>query len=377
MGSWFSNLNIRKNETVTVDAAAEQLTNWLGERQYEPAASAADSEWITVCTDLLTLEEPEQFGTLGTALSASLHADVLGIACFDSDYLWLNLLNAHEKIDGWVGIGDGKTIGLTRRNKLTPWKKRVRDYERFSQCAKEPYILAEAFLADTAGCLGLPVALSGAAVGYLPEIDPEKKAAYLYFRQKEDARGKEKVRLSHYEENLPCLVGRESKVRAINLGAASRGLTIWFLAPGVEEDAVHFSDVCIQCDRHAVPISLSKARFSDGCWGWCWHDVDFQIPPAVTGRMKQEKRRELENQRSITIRFTPRGDSRKTLDIQVGVVPDENPEGGTWWNVWRRFGSKEDFIKWHNKIWKWCWSMKDQDDDERGYLPLLKRTDFD
>jgi hypothetical protein len=93
--------------------------------------------------------------------------------------------------------------------------------------------------------------------------------------------------------------------------------------------------------------------------------------------MKQEKYRELVQQRRFTIHFTPRGDGRKMLDIQIGFVPDEDPEGGTWWNVWSKYGSREAFIQHHNRTWKWCWSMKDIDDDPRGYLPLLKREDFD
>lgn len=169
MGSWFSNMNIRKSQAVTVDAVSQALVRMMGERGYEAAASAEDadgllallvgedSEWITVCSDLLPLEEPEQFAPLGNALSAALHTDVLGIACFDSDFLWLNLLNADEKLDGWVGIGSGRELGFSRRSKLTPWKKKVRDYARFAQCARESYIVADGFCMTTQktwGCRG-------------------------------------------------------------------------------------------------------------------------------------------------------------------------------------------------------------------------------
>lgn len=390
MGSWFSNLNIRKSETVTVEAAAQQLLAWMQGQQYEPVPTAAESdgvlvlltaegsEWITVCTDMLQLEEPGQSAALGTAISGALCTDVLGIACFDSDYLWLNLVNAGEQADGWVGIGSGRELGFTRRNKLTPWKKKVHDYARFARCVKEDYLLADAFLSDVAPCLGLPMELSGASVGYLADIDPERKAMYLYFRQKEAAGSQDPVRMAHYEESRPALMGWERYVQAVNHGAAGKGLTVWFLAPGVETDAVTFSDVSIKCNRRIIPVTLTKARIPDGRWAWRWHDPEFQIPPAVTGRMKQEKRMELTRQRNITVFFTPRGDNRKALDIQVGFVPDENPEGGTWWSVWRKFGSKEDFIKWHNKTWKWVRSMAEADEDvDQTCLPLLKRTDFD
>lgn len=390
MGNWFANLNIRKSSSATIDAVSEQLTKWLREQQFEPAASAEDadgavvlltaedSEWITVCTELVHLEEPEKFGMVATAVSEALHGDVLGIACFDSDYLWLNLINAREQTDGWLGIGSGKELGFTRRNKLSPWKKKVHDYACFTQCVKEHYILADAFLADAAQCLGLPVRMSGASVRYLEDIDPEKKAVYLYFRQAEGAENRNLVQMAHYEESRPALMGWERDVRAINMGAESKGLTIWFLAPGVEENEVTFSDVCIVRQQVPMPIVLTRAQMPDGRWAWCWHDPEFPIPAAVTGRMKREKRWELEQQRSIAVRFTPQGDSRKALDIQIGFVPDGNPDGCTWWSVWRKYGSKEDFIKWHNKTWKMVRSMAEADEDvEKTCLPILKRADFD
>ena len=390
MGSWFSNLNIRKGGRITVETVSEQLVQWMQDQQFEPTASAEDadgvmvlltaedSEWITVCTDLVQLEEPEQFETLGTAVSEALGSDVLGIACFDSDYLWLNLLNSQEKIDGWIGIGSGKELGFTRRNKLSPWKKKVNDYTGLALYVKENYILADAFLADAAQCLGLPVWMSSASVRYLEDIDPEKKAAYLYFRQREGAQNRNLVQMAHYEESRPALTGWERDITTVNTGAESKGLTIWFLAPGVAEDSVSFSDVCIVRQHVAMPIVLTKAQMPDGRWAWRWHDPEFPIPAAVTGRMKQEKRRELERQRSMTVRFTPRGDSRKTLDIQIGFVPDGNQDGGTWWSVWHKFGSKEDFIKWHNKTWRWVRSMAEEGEDvDKTCLPLLNRTDFD
>lgn len=389
MGSWFSNLNIRRGGAVAVDAVARVLERMLAERGYEAVESAedadgvlallagGDSEWITVCTDLLPLEEPEQFAPLGNALSAQLHADVLGIACFDSDYLWLNLLNADENADGWLGIGSGRELGFTRRNKLTPWKKKVRDYARFAQSAGENHIVADGFLYDNADNLGLPREQSSMGVRYLEEAAPERVAARLYFRQREELRVTEQVELGHYENNLPCLPGYENHLSAINLGAAGTGLTIWFLVPGGDPEAVTFENVRLRQDQQFMPIELAWAQMPDGRWAWHWHDPELPVLPAVTGRMKQEKRRELEAQRRFTIHFTPQGNTRKMLDIQIGFVPDGNPHGGTWWNVWKKYGSREDFIKHHNRTWKWCWSMKDPDDDERGYLPLLKREDFD
>lgn len=388
MGSWFSNMGIRRSGMVTVDAVAQVLVRMLGERGYEAVESAEasdgilallageDSEWVTVCSDLLPLEDPERFAALGNALSGELHTDILGIACYDSDYLWLNLLNADEGIDGWVGIGSGRELGFTRRNKLTPWKKKVRDYPYFAQCAKarEDYIVADGFLYDTAECLGLPRWQSSAGAQYLQEVEPQRMAACLYFRQREDLRQPELPRMAHYDDGLPFLVGYDSYARAINQGAAGTGLKIWVLLNGAERDEVTYENAYIQHNAERTPIELTWAQMPDGGFAWCWHDPEFPIPPAVTGRMKKEKRWKLANQRSFSIHFTPRGNSRKTLDIQVCFAPDENPDGCTWWNVWRKHGSKEAFIKEHNRIWK---MVRAYETDESACLPYLKREDFD
>ena len=53
----------------------------------------------------------------------------------------------------------------------------------------------------------------------------------------------------------------------------------------------------------------------------------------------------------LTVRFVPQGDPRKVLDITVMLVPDQNPEGRTTWNVWHQFGSKKAFIQYHNTNW--------------------------
>ena len=108
MGSWFSNLHIRKNETVNSEAAADWLRRHLAGRGYLAAASEEadgavaliDGEnWVTVCSDILSLEDPGILKELAEPLSGDLRTDVLGIACFDSDYLYLNLLNRAENVN--------------------------------------------------------------------------------------------------------------------------------------------------------------------------------------------------------------------------------------------------------------------------------------
>ena len=166
MGSWFSNFHIHKRNTFTEEAVMDALIRLMAEKgfqQTEDAESAdgqivllqENAEWITVWSDLLPHDDPESCAAIAAPLSANLHTEVLGIACFDSDYLYLNLIHTDEKLDGWIGIGAGKEIGITRRNKTTPWKKLANDYAAFAEKAKQKYVIADRFLQDASGNLGM------------------------------------------------------------------------------------------------------------------------------------------------------------------------------------------------------------------------------
>jgi len=62
------------------------------------------------------------------------------------------------------------------------------------------------------------------------------------------------------------------------------------------------------------------------------------------------------------------------LDITVVLIPDGNPDNQAQWNIWHQHGSKEAFIKWHNKTWK---MVRAFETDPNQLLPLLKLEDFD
>ena len=48
MGSWFSNMSIRRSRAVTVDAVAQVLVRMMGERGYEAAESAEEADGLFV-----------------------------------------------------------------------------------------------------------------------------------------------------------------------------------------------------------------------------------------------------------------------------------------------------------------------------------------
>lgn len=385
MGSWFSNIHIRKTDHITEETISECVTRIMCGQKYHPIPSEEDadavvtvlsfedSQWISVCSHSFAHDDPESCARVAAPLSSELHTDVMGIACFDSDYLYLNLLNTDEQIDAWVGIGRGKDVGISRRNNLASWKKKVADYKDFSTKSKHTFIIADEFLNEAAVNLGLPVIQSTSSIEYLQEMPTDVKKVFLYFRQEENTQNPNVVRLAHYDEGFPCLVERESDVTAISIGAESKGLSIYFTGPYVEHEEITFSNVRFGRHGEAVPIELTRVQMPDGQWAYSYHDPDFPIPPKVPDRMPKEKRYFLSRERWFSVWFTPHGNSRKTLDITVVFVPDANPDGKTSWNVWRSMGSKKAFIEHHNKIWKRLRAFEAPED----CLPLLKEKDFD
>ncbi len=388
MGSWFSNIHIRKSGTATAEAAQEWFRRYLEEQGYQRAA-AEDSDgalavlegegWTTVCSDLFSLENPDDFQKLAEPISEGLQTDVLGIACFDSDYLYLNLINRPEKVNAWLGIGSAAGLGIKRRTGLAAWKKKVRDFEAFSACAKQKYICAEEFLFDAADCLGLSAEHSGVSYEYLPEFGLEKTARILYFKLPEDQKPKELPCLTQWTSSLdPCWLDVPHGVDVINVGGESRGLSVFFIGPYVEQEEITFTDLWLYTGKDEKPwkksIELTKVQLSDGQWAYYYHDPGFRIPPKVDDLLPWNKRLRMTMEREITVRFIPHGNPRKVLDITVVFVPDKNPEGQIGWNVWNYSGSKDAFIAETNEREMRFW---ERFPPEKRRPKLLRREDFD
>ena len=390
MGSWFSNISIRKNGGVTMDRIEEYMIKTAAAQGFSPVSSEAEADggfaivsdengqWVTVYSDLFSLEDPKGFAKLAGPMSAALHTDILGIACFDSDYLYLNLLNTEERTNAWLGIGSAAGLGIRRWSRLSAWKRKVLDFPTFSDRARKRYVFAEEFLAEIEPCLALPSLQSTASYEYLKDMGLYEKAKFLYFRLPETLKTDEPPRLvQHTFSAMPCFLDRPSIVTGINVGGASKGLSVYFLGPYVAQEEITFTDVCLVKQKgnrtETVPIELQKMQLPDGQWAYHYHDPDFHILPKVDDRIPPMKRLRVESEHSITVRFVPHGNPRKILDITVVLVPDRNPAGQTGWNVWRGWGSKQAFIDQYNKSQERFRAMANTD----ARPQLLRAEDFD
>lgn len=368
MGSWFSNLHIRKNNTITETAVAEYICEVMAAKQYFPVASEDEadgafaivsddrSQWYSVYSDLFSFNEPKQFADYASPMSTKLKTDILGISCFDSDFLYLNLIDAANEVDAWAGVGSAAGLGIRKRTNLSAWRNKVSDFGGFKESMRKKFVFAEEVLAEVEHCIHLPRELGAASYEYLSDFGFDERAVFLYFKLPEAMKTQDAPKLVQRMASLrPCFLDEPSTVSGINVGGASKGLSVYFVGPYVENEEITFSDVCFVKWKNnypeAVPFELKKVQLSDGQWAYYYHDPGYKIWPKVDERLPMTKRMRVENEHSIIVRFVPHGAPRKILDITVVLVPDKNPEGQTGWNVWHQFGSKKAYIQFHNDDW--------------------------
>lgn len=200
MGSWFSNLHIRKNSVLTEATVTDYIREMMSKRQYEPVASEEEadgafaivtddrSQWYSVYSDQFSFDEPGQFTHLGTAMSKALQTDVLGLACFDSDLLILNLIDAANQVDAGAFVGIVPGLDSPEQADLSEWKDKVSDFEHFRESLQQDYVFAEDVLGEIENCIHLPQEHGAAAYDYLDDTGLNDQATYLYFKlSKEEA----------------------------------------------------------------------------------------------------------------------------------------------------------------------------------------------
>ena len=357
MGCWFSSIHIRKSDRVKPDDILRHLSARLEAQgfvrlpsQEEAEASLViatrpDSEWFSIYSDWL---EPGggAFDGMTAELSTALGVEALEVACFDSDYLYINLIDAAAGIDAWAGVGSAAGLGVKRRTGLAAWRNRVKDFQRFKAGIQQKRVCAEDVLCDVGPCLGLPVELSTAVY-----VDVENDGfSHLYFKAPAGPEAGGPVRLvaSTYS-SAPWLPGESVVVDALNKGRTSRGLTVYFIGPFVEHDEITFPDVGFvrikKWRAEFEPITLEKMQLPDGRYAYRYVDRRRRLPACPSDGMPlTAKRVDFESERKICLRFVPQGNPEKALDITVVLVPHENPEGWVSFNVWKDYGSKEAYL---------------------------------
>ena len=255
-------------------------------------------------------------------------------------------------------------------------EKKIANNLDFSVAVKKEYICTEEFLKEIECSLELPAEQGSISLDYLKDTSLQQDALYLYFCKAEESHSKgSNIQICYMRYAVPCFDGKENSVTFLNTGDEFCGLSVYFLGPYVEHEEITFSDIRLGYLRKSFrELELQKIQLSDGQWAYYSHISDILIPSGIRGRMKPEKRYQLEQERMRKISFIPHGNPRKMLDITILITPDGDPGNQAEWNVWQQHGTKEEFIKYHNKLWK---RVRAFESDPNQLLPLLKLEDFD
>ena len=348
MGSTFSNISIRKNSTLTQATVAECLSAVLLDRGFCPSSEeAADisfavfslpsSDWFTVCESAMLFDDCNEQLDVANLLSAKLNSNTLRISCFDSDYIYLNLLNPQIKLDAWASVGSGAGLGIRRKTGLSAWKSHVSDLPAFSDALKKRYICAEELLKEVSTELNLPYEQSFSIYDYLSETLPNCEITYLHYCMPISRANKELPVLDHYMYGVvPCTAGRPLMVSCINKGGAGKGIEIFICGKSIEQYDVTFSEVTMAYRNRSkvpayTPVALVKKQMPDGSIGYYGAAKNFRIPEKVSAELPQAVRFQKESDLHFWFRCIPQCNDASPLEIRVIIRPIQNPDGGIEW----------------------------------------------
>lgn len=364
MGAFFSNIHVRKSDQYSLEELKEWIIEQMRAKGYILLADGThadisaiiyapvNSDWVSVASDTFEFGSEEDVKKVIAPISDRFCTDVLAAACYDSDYLLMNLINTSDNLDGWINVGNCE-MKPSRRTNLAVWKKKVNDYDAFKSVMKRDYIFAEEAFYEAAQFLGMDKRQTCLEPDIGDELD-KNAVCQLYFSAPEGAT-KELPRLRIGRFTLtPCKIGASQCVFVNNQGGKSKGIEIMFYGDYIENDELTFDNVTFECDfgsekRKVIPIALRKVRCTDGTWALRWKDESFNIPPAVSKDIPMGKRMDLEFKKEFGVRFTVHGNPRKALDVKVYIIPLENREhGADCWYVYRSCVTKEKYIQEHN-----------------------------
>ena len=344
MGLSFNNIQLRISGAFDPEALVSRLT---ADKNLTPVESADEadvrirvlrqpgSQWITVASDLFDAD-PETADSMSRDLAQAFGAPVLTVGCFDSDYLYLNLLDPAHNVDAWAATGRFPGGRAPRRSNFTRWQGYAADVERFRQVMRQRHVFAEECLTDVAQLLSIPVE----QLSCLPEDDTAgAETGVFFFRADSSAELTEPPEFEARTYNIYYSLDAEPVLASfINKGGASRGVGIAFGGPCFDRRKVRIKQMHFQThDRQGewvfTPVELNEITDANG-HAWMYGECpSLPIPEAIPDTLPPGIRQKKEFQRMITVRFSagnhPRQVSGIALDddMYIVLIPLANKSG--------------------------------------------------
>lgn len=393
MGSTFSNLHIRKNENFSLKELEKFFTEAMTKKGYkvvgkedcEVAAAIycpEESGWASVACEDFSFDDSIKTREAAAPFSEAFSADVITVFCCDSDFMFLNLINSPKKKDGWINLGRPYGSAL-RRTSFQPWKEAAGDLESLKAITKGDSVFAEdAWVTAGERLFGMTGEQCGLTADYTENLE-EEALTMLYFALPDNGSEKEPSMLDiPLFGCMPCKIGKSSCVFAVNRGGVSTGIAVEFFGEFTENDEITFEDVTFVSDMRrngaGTPITLKKVKGAKGEDIWYWEDKSFKIPPKVNPDLPWSKKMDMEFNRSFGVRFTPKGNPRKVLDIKVAIIPLKyfHTENIALWYVWKGSDSKKAFIEQNHEHCKKTLNPMDESELKKSGF-YLNEEDFD
>ena len=300
MGYSFSNIQIKnKGRAVNVDRLLEVLTAGKNLRKAEAEEEAdiiiaihpgEENGWATVVSDLFD-QDDEALTGYARSLSEAFQTEAMIIGCFDSDYLFLNLLDTRNDADIWSACGHypGKA---PRRSNYNAWKDYVTDVSAFRKAMRKDRVFAEECLEEVEPIISLPAKQSLQCVETAAE-----EADFICFRYM--LAGDEKPDdLPRFELGTIRTIGyhfyEPNLITFLNHGGASRGVAVFI---GGEPFDTHKAEIeKVEIQMHGsngewlfLPVDMKKVEYENGLKGFYGTCASVRIPKAIPDNLPSKK----------------------------------------------------------------------------------------
>ncbi len=343
MGYSFTNIQIRNtSEPIDPYRLVSVLTDGKKLRRLEKAEGAdivivilpgKEGGWLTISSDLFE-DDYEQTTSLAKKFSGLLQRETMVIGCFDSDYLFLNLLDERSGTDAWAACGSYPGGDAHRRSSYTAWKNHVADVQAFKKAMRMSSPFAEDCLEKLEPVLSLPATQARVCA----EIALEDETAQCFcFALKEGESKQEPPRFATDRIRPICYYfHRDNVVGFLNEGGPSRGVGVFFCGPAIDQHMVEIESVFIQMRAPheswtMIPVEIKEIPAEDGRRWLGGTAPDVPIPKAVPQGLSWKKTMDMEFERGIRVRFklihktdVPQDENQL---LQVTLVPLENNAG--------------------------------------------------
>ena len=337
MGFSFSNIHIKKTDSLSREKISDIFREFLKEKGYTETNDKNDSEctlviadpqgaYFSVSCEAIEFGGAEDMKSTALLFSEKTGSDVIAACCEDSDYLMLCYENLSTDADGWINIGRPYGTKLPRRTSLSAWKALTDNNAKLKEIVKAEYVFAEEAFREIAALIGMD---SGACC-----IDSDYESGEkLYFKLPDNVeRELPKFKIWLFGGD-PCRMDEPNCVHAVNIGGRGKGAAVIVTGDFIENDELVLENVLFESDLlstkyKAVPITFEKRRTSSGDMMLYWEDKTFNIPQRVNPGLSDIKQLDLEGKRSFGIRFGLKGDPRKRFGIKVFIVPLDNYQNG-------------------------------------------------